>query len=224
MKISIIIPVYKEENNINNTINNIYKSQSIDFEIIVVDSEENQSTLNVIKNTQVIKVISEKGRAKQMNKGSTYAKGEVLLFLHADTVLPNNSLEEIIKIIDCGYVGGAFDFKINSNRYIFRIIEKISSLRSRITKIPYGDQGIFIKKDYFIKIGNYKEFPLMEDVELMQRIKSNKNKIFIIKKSVITSSRRWEKEGIIYCTLRNWFLITLYILGVSPNNLIKFYK
>lgn len=225
MKVSIIIPVYREEQNINNTINHIYNTQSGDFEIIVSDSEPNQSTLKVIEKTEVIKVVSEKGRAKQMNKGVVQSQGEILLFLHADTILPDNAVEEINKIIEQdNYMAGAFDFKINSTKTIFRIIEKISSLRSRITRLPYGDQAIFIRKYYFLSIGKYKEYPLMEDVELMQKIKKDKKDIFIINTPVITSPRRWEKEGVIYCTLRNWSLIIMYFLGVSPEKLVNLYK
>lgn len=225
MKISIIIPVYKEENNINKTIENIYKTQNnIDFEIIVSDSEQNQSTLNAITNKNIIKVVSNKGRAKQMNTGSFYANGDILLFLHADTILSVDSLVKIEKVINSGFLAGAFDLKIDSNKFIFRIIERVSSIRSRLTKIPYGDQGIFIKKDIFDRLGKFKEIPLMEEVELMITLKKKNHRIFIINSPIITSARRWKKEGIIYCTLRNWLLITLYLLGVSPNQLVKFYK
>jgi hypothetical protein len=106
----------------------------------------------------------------------------------------------------------------------FRIIEKAVNFRSRITRIPYGDQAIFIEKEFFHQVGRYKEIPLMEDVELMRRIKKAGGKIAIIPRQVQTSPRRWEKEGIIRCTLRNWTLITLYFLGVSPKKLARLYK
>ncbi|MCK5255532.1 MAG: glycosyl transferase family 2, partial [Deltaproteobacteria bacterium] len=95
---------------------------------------------------------------------------------------------------------------------------------SRFTRIPYGDQIIFLRKDYFNKIGGYKEIPLMEDVELMQRIKRQGDKICILTDKVVTSPRRWEKEGIIFCTLRNWIILTLYMIGISPSKLAKYYK
>ena len=113
---------------------------------------------------------------------------------------------------------------IQSGRRVFRLIETGASLRSRITRVPYGDQAIFIRKDYFESIGGFSEIPLMEDVELMRRIKKGGGRIFIIPQKVMTSPRRWEKEGIVYCTLRNWTLITLYFLGVPPEKLTAFYK
>lgn len=224
MPISIIIPVYKEEANINQTIENIYK-QDKDIEIIVADSEENFSTLKAIIYDKVKKIKSPKGRSLQMNEGSKQATGDILLFLHADTILPLNAFKNIISVMNNHNVtAGAFNLSINSQRSIFRLIEKISSFRSNLTKIPYGDQAIFIRREYFESTGRYKEYPLMEEVELMQRLKKDRRKIRIIKDKVQTSSRRWEKEGIIYCTLRNWLLIISYFLGVSPEKLVKLYK
>ncbi|MGD0283471.1 MAG: glycosyl transferase family 2, partial [Dissulfurispiraceae bacterium] len=91
-------------------------------------------------------------------------------------------------------------------------------------RIPYGDQAIFIWKEYFHAAGGFREIPIMEDVELMRRIKKTGDKIYIIPEKVKTSPRRWEKEGIVYCTLRNWTLITLYFAGMPPEKLVKFYK
>jgi hypothetical protein len=104
------------------------------------------------------------------------------------------------------------------------VIGTLSSFRSRLSRIPFGDQALFIRKEYFNRIGGYKEIPLMEDVELMRRIKRTGDKIWIIPERVMTSARRWEREGVIYCTFRNWTLQILYLLGVSPDKLARFYK
>jgi hypothetical protein len=122
------------------------------------------------------------------------------------------------------YVAGAFDLGIKSERFVFRIIESVASLRSRITDIPFGDQAIFIRKDYFEKIGGCKDIPIMEDMEIMGRIKRLGDRITIIKQRVMTSPRRWEKESVIGCTLRNWLLQMLYVLHVSPDKLSKLYR
>jgi hypothetical protein len=121
-------------------------------------------------------------------------------------------------------VGGAFDLEIKSKKRIFRLIERAASIRSRLTRIPYGDQAIFLKKSFFDQIGGFKDIPIMEDVELMQRVKKAGQKIKFIPRKVWTAARRWEKEGIVYCTLRNWILISLYMFGVSPEKLNKFYS
>ncbi len=160
-----------------------------------------------------------------MNKGASLARGDILLFLHADTRLPKSALQNISSVMEKkDIVGGAFDLSIQSDRPIFRIIEKAASVRSRITRIPYGDQAPFIRKDYFHAVGGFKEMPLMEDVEFMRRLKKAGDKICIVSEKVKTSPRRWETEGILYCTLRNWTIRSLYSLGVSPTKLMRFYR
>jgi len=226
IKFSIIVPVFHEGEKINHLIDHLnHLDSKKNVEIIVVDGAQEKDTLSAIYSNHLVKIFSEKGRAKQMNAGASIAKGEILIFLHADTELPIQALKRINSIIDRKkYVGGAFDLGIKSDKFIFRVIGTLSSLRSRLNRIPFGDQAIFIRREYFNQIGGYKEIPLMEEVELMRRIKKSGNKIWIFYDRVMTSPRRWEKEGVIYCTLRNWTLRTLYFLGISPDKLARFYK
>jgi rSAM/selenodomain-associated transferase 2 len=223
--ISVILPVFKEASLINHTIANILSSEyGGNVEIIVVDGSAEEETIRAIENNKARKIVSEKGRSRQMNKGATIARGEILLFLHADTLLPRDALSAIASIMqNHKFVGGAFDLGIDSARTVFRLIETAASLRSRITRVPYGDQGIFLRKGYFHTIGGFREIPLMEDVDLMRRIKKAGDRICILPLRVKTSPRRWEKEGIIRCTLRNWTLLTLYYLGCPPEKLVKHY-
>jgi len=225
-KISIIVPVLHEGPIINQTIGGIFDlPYDGEVEVIVVDGSPDGETLRAIEKNKVRKILTKKGRAHQMNQGAAAARGEILLFLHADTELPENALNGISSLMRKGdFVGGAFDLGIKSDRPIFRLIEIAASLRSRCTCAPYGDQAIFIRKEYFDSIGGFKEMPLMEDVELMRRIKKAGRKIYIIPDKVKTSPRRWEKEGVIYCTLRNWTLMTLYSLGIPAEKLSKFYR
>ncbi len=226
IKFSIIIPVVHEGERIHDLIESLnHLDSDKNIEIIIVDGTEEQDTLKAIHSNNAIKISSEKGRAKQMNSGASVARGEVLIFLHADTELPPRALEKIDFLMERGdYVGGAFDLGIKSDKFIFKVIGTLSSLRSRLNRIPYGDQAIFIRREFFKKIGGYKETPLMEDVELMRRIRKSGNKIWIFYDRVMTSPRRWEREGVIYCTFRNWTLQTLYFLGVSPHKLIHYYR
>jgi rSAM/selenodomain-associated transferase 2 len=222
---SIILPVLNESSIINQTIEHIYRlGHGFDLEVIVVDGDTEGGSVYRIKDERVIKVISPKGRGRQMNKGASVATGDILLFLHTDTELPENAFRTISAVIDRKqYVGGAFDLGIKSGRLIFRLIEKMVYIRTRLTGIPYGDQAIFIKKDFFAGMNGYQEIPIMEDVELIRRLKKSGYKIWIIPQRVSTSPRRYEKEGVIYCTLRNWMLMSLYLLGVEPEKLVKFY-
>jgi rSAM/selenodomain-associated transferase 2 len=225
-KFSFIIPVFREEAVINQTIDVIRSlEKSTKAEIIVVDGHPAGDTLREIKDDAVKKLLATKGRGNQLNSGAACASGDILIFLHADTRLPVAALERIASALhDGNCIGGAFDLGIDSDRFAFRVIEKAASWRSRRTRIPYGDQAVFIRADYFRKLGGYRNIPIMEDVDLMQRIKRNKGKIIILSDRVLTSPRRWQSEGIIFCTLRNWLLISLFLLGVKPAVLRRFYK
>jgi rSAM/selenodomain-associated transferase 2 len=224
--ISVIMPVFHEEDLINKAVDNLY-GLAFDgrLEIIVADGDPEESTLKAIRDPRVVKIPSEKGRGKQINRGALLANGEVLLFLHADTELPPDGLISIGAVMrEHGCVGGSFDLGIGSDRPCFRLIEKAANLRSRITRMPYGDQAIFLRRDYFLGLGGFHELPLMEDVDLMRRVRQSGGKIHIIGNKVKTSARRWEREGVLHCTLRNWMLVLLWRLGVSPEHLARFYR
>jgi rSAM/selenodomain-associated transferase 2 len=226
IKFSIIVPVFHERDRINDLMEHLHQLDTEKTcEIIVVDGVQEMDTLRAIDSNHVIKVSSEKGRAKQMNAGASMANGEILIFLHADTELPILSFKKIRTVMEQeGYVAGAFDLGIKSKKLIFKIIAFLASLRSRLNRIPYGDQAIFIRREYFKKIGGYQEIPLMEDMELMKRIKKSGHEIWIFHDHVMTSPRRWKEEGVIYCILRNWTLQALYAFGISPHKLARFYK
>jgi len=226
IKFSIVVPVFHEKERINDLIESLnHLDSDKNIEIIVVDGSQERDTLRAIHSNQIVKISSGKGRAIQMNAGAFIAKGAILIFLHADTELPIRALKKIHSLMErTDYVGGAFDLGIKSDKLIYKAIGTLSSLRSRLSRIPFGDQAIFIRKEYFNQIGGYKEIPLMEDVELMKRIKKAGNRIWIFCDRVMTSPRRWEKEGVIYCTVRDWVLRILYFLGVSPYHLVKYYK
>jgi rSAM/selenodomain-associated transferase 2 len=224
-KLSIVVPVLHETEAINPFIEHIRKvGKGEDYEIIVVDGSYERNTIDAIKDRDVIKKTSPKGRARQMNAGAAAARGEVLLFLHVDTKLPLNAFKKIRDVLENSrYVGGAFDLELDTQRWSLRFIAWTARIRARFTKIPYGDQAIFLRKDYFNAIGYYRDIPLMEDVELMERIKRLGGKICIIKDPVRSSPRKWLQDGIFYTSFRNHIIRILYSLGVSPNKLVKLY-
>lgn len=222
---SIIIPVLHESLIINELIGHLRTLEMAEeCELIVVDGSPGGDTLNSVADKELRGLSSPPGRAKQMNAGARAASGDILLFLHADTHLPADSLTQIDLVMsESRYIGGAFNLGIFPHRWIYRLIAAVASARSRLTRIPYGDQAIFIRKEAFRRLGCYPEIPIMEDVALMQRIKKSGGKIYIIPRCVTTSPRKWEQEGIIYATLRNWFLLAAYYLGVSPAKLAGHY-
>jgi len=224
--LSIIIPVLNEAEGINECISRLQAlvgNRSI--ELIIVDGDPSGSTIQVIHDGTVKKLIAERGRARQMNAGASLASGSLLLFLHADSILPNNAFQSIFSAMDDEKtVAGAFDLGVASERAVFRITERYVALRTRLTRIPFGDQAIFLRRDFFNKLGGYSDIPLMEDIDLMKRIRKSGDRIVIIPEKVLTSARRWEREGILYCTCRNWLLQILYSLGVSPMRLARWYR
>ena len=224
--LSIIIPVLRESGIIHQTLSRLRTLQgSSDVEIIVVDGDPLLSTIHAIDAPGVIAAAAGRGRALQMNHGARMASSGILLFLHADTCLPPDALLRISAALeDERLVAGAFDLGITSSRPVFRITERYVALRTRLTRIPFGDQAIFIRRDYFRQIGGYREIPLMEDVELMARIRKRRDRICIIAEQAMTSARRWEQEGIFFCPCRNWALLLLYLLGVRPERLARWYQ
>jgi len=225
-ELSIVIPVLNEAESICENLRHIHELNADGAaEIIVVDGDPRASTIRTIKPEGVRTAVAGKGRARQMNHGAALATGDILLFLHADTRLPLSAFALIRSTMnDKRFVGGAFDLGFDTKRAIFRITEMYVFLRTRLTKIPFGDQAIFIRREYFEKIGGYRDLPIMEDVELMRRIRKRADTIQIIPRKVRTSVRRYEQEGILSCTLRNWLLQISYALGVSPQRLVKWYK
>lgn len=221
MSISVIIPTLNEEFALEHTL----KSIGRDVEIIVADGGSSDSTIRIANDFAEKVILSERGRGAQMDRGAREASGDILLFLHADTRLPDNWREKVEEALgDDRVVGGGFRLKIDSKGFCFRIIEAMVNIRSRYLGLIYGDQAIFVRRDIFFKSGGFKGLPLMEDVDLMKRLK-REGKIILLDAAVSISPRHWEKYGIAPTTIRNWLFLLLYYLGVSPERLYqRYYK
>jgi rSAM/selenodomain-associated transferase 2 len=229
VRFSVIIPVLNEGDKINDLMDHLQTDIGFGgypLEIIVVDGSPVGDTIKLINTGTTVKTLmSPKGRARQMNAGARVAGGDILIFLHADTVLPKDALAGISEVMEKkSPVGGAFDLSYRSHKRSVRLIASLASIRSRLTRIPYGDQAIFIRKNYFDEIGGYSEIPFLEDVELMRRIKKRGDRIHILRQSVLASPRRLENEGLIRCTLRNRIVTALYFMGMAPEKLAAFYR
>lgn len=233
-KISIIIPVLNEAATIEKTLTRLHNIA--DLEVIVVDGGSKDETVAIAQAiahrcaklfapSSELKVIpAVAGRANQMNAGAAVATGDILLFLHADTHLPpefdilvRQSLE------NPGTVAGAFELRIDANLQGLRIIEKMVNVRSRVFSMPYGDQAIFLKATTFHNLGGFPDLPIMEDFELMRRLK-RQGRITIVPASVLTSGRRWQKLGVLKTTLMNQLIITGYFLGIPSVQLAHWYR
>jgi len=216
MKISVIIPVFHEEKYINFCIRNLLKKlRNSIFEIIVVDSSINKSTLEAINeyHVDVKKIYSEKGRGRQLNAGAKIAGGDILLFIHADTILPENA-EELIKNNLSENTILSFSLGIYDKKIFFRIIEFFGKLRCKISKVPYGDQCFVMKKEVFYIVGGFSEDNL-EDVKFIKKAKKIGINVKILNAKVKTSPRRWYREGFLRTTLKNRVKILKFILKNS---------
>lgn len=224
MKVSIIIPACKEAK-VNRFIKKLRKIRDINkAEIIMVDCSSKKESIKKINGKNLIKISSKKSRSNQQNKGARIASGDILLFLHSDTILPKNAMTLIKEALkDKKIHAGAFQLRFQTKDLILKLIAYSTSIRSKITRIPYGDQAIFIRKSTFNKLGGFPKVKFLEDVLLMEKLRKDNLKIKILNKEVMTSPRRWEHEGILRRTLRNRIVILGHILGKTPEELSKIY-
>ena len=220
--ISIIIPVLNEAAIIQPTLQRLQDHR--DLEIIVVDGGSNDNTVNMVREMGLKIIAVSGGRSAQMNAGANIAQGNVLLFLHVDTQLPPNFIGIVRQTLkQPQVVAGAFELAIEGKERSLRWIEVLVKMRSRLFSLPYGDQAIFITKQVFKDVGGFADLPIMEDFELIQRLK-RQGKIAIAPVAVVTSGRRWQKLGVWKTTLINQLVIAGYYLGISPVKLSNFYR
>jgi rSAM/selenodomain-associated transferase 2 len=220
LRISVIIPVLNEAERIADLIE---QTRALgDCEIIVVDGGSSDATL---ANSQAADLClsTERGRAIQQNAGAAAARGDVLVFLHADCRLQAVAFDALRAALgDPRCVGGCFRQVIDAPGMRYRLLEWGNTLRVRLCGWAYGDQGIFVRRSSFEELGGFPPLRLMEDLYFMKRLK-REGRIVVLDAPIHTSARRWQAQGVIRQTLRNWTLIALAHFGVSPNRLAKFY-
>lgn len=221
MDISVIIPTLNEAATIGETLRRVRSSGSC--EVIVVDGGSDDGTPELARPQADLVLSAGRGRARQMNVGARAASGQVLLFLHADTVLPPDFpalLENALR--NPRVVGGRFDVRLDAEGRLFRLVERLMNLRSRLSRIATGDQAIFVRSRTFLELGGYREAELMEDLELSYRLK-RRGELACLRERVVTSARRWQRDGIARTIVLMWLLRFLYFIGVSPSYLKTFY-
>ncbi|MGF2736021.1 TIGR04283 family arsenosugar biosynthesis glycosyltransferase [Marinobacter sp. DUT-1] len=223
LSLSVIVPVWKEAGAIVETLQALQPLRGSGHEVIVVDGGSPDRTAELARPWCDRVVVSGKGRAVQMNAGAAVAAGNVLLFLHADTRLPESALAELEQFSRTRFGWGRFDVALSAHRPIFRIIAWFMNCRSRLTGICTGDQGMFVRRDVFEALGGFREIPLMEDVEISGRLRLV-SRPWCITDPVVTDSRRWEQNGPWRTILLMWRLRWRYWRGESPESLAKAYR
>jgi rSAM/selenodomain-associated transferase 2/rSAM/selenodomain-associated transferase 1 len=220
--ISVILPVLNEAAIITQTLKRIQQQGFQDC--IVVDGGSTDATIAQAKATGATVISSVPGRAKQMNAGANHATGDILLFLHGDTQLPDHCQTAIIQAFrNPAVVAGAFELSIESDRPGIRWIEAGVKWRSHHLKLPYGDQAIFLKASTFRRIGGFPDLPIMEDVALVRHLQ-RLGDITILPQAVLTSGRRWERLGVLKTTLVNQLMLLGFAIGISPQRLARWYR
>jgi len=224
-KISIIIPVLNEERIIKNSLEILQYIQERGHELIVVDGGSIDKTGDIAKKYTSNVISCEKGRALQMNAGAKVAKGDILIFLHIDTILSPCDFRQLWYAInddDKAYRWGFFPLRLSSPKMIYRIIEFFINKKSHFTGIATGDQILFMSKKLFQHVGGFDSLCLMEDLAMCKKMKKI-SRPTLIDATVTTSSRRWENNGVYITIIQMWMLRLAYYLGVNTRTLARKY-
>lgn len=219
--ISVLVPTLNEQEHLAGTLARV--ALEAGDELIVIDGGSTDATITVARQFTPVVLRGPRGRARQMNHGARLARGDILLFLHADTLLPPGALPMVRQAMQAPQVvGGAFTLTFWPATPALRVIAWGTNLRTRFGKLPYGDQALFVRRSLFEAMGGYADVPFMEDVQFVQALRKRGALVFV-SPPVQTSGRRWIRDGLVYTTLRNNLLMGLYFCGVAPATLQRWY-
>ena len=224
LRLSVIIPTLNEESTITGLLVDLAPLRAKGHEVILVDGGSTDRTLDSA-GAGVDRIIrSERGRALQMNAGAQDADGDVLWFLHADTRVPDGAAEAITRACTKGQLWGRFDVSLSGSHWLLGVVARMMNLRSRITGVASGDQGIFVRRETFRAAAGFPSIPLMEDIALSKTLRHHSPPACIRQPRLQTSSRRWEQRGIVTTIVLMWRLRLAYAFGAAPQDLAKRYR
>lgn len=215
--LSVVIPTLNEEKRIFETVRSV-RDQA---EVLVVDGGSEDATVDAAGRAGARVILSPRGRGVQLDRGAREARGDWIVFLHADTRL-EHGWDLALLSLDPDVLGGAFRLAVDSPRRAYRVIEAGVALRCRLFRLPFGDQAIFVRRASYGMVGGFPPFPLMEDVVFSQRL-ARAGRMAFPRPRAFTSARRWEEGGVIATTVRNLGLQALFACGLPPERLARYY-
>jgi rSAM/selenodomain-associated transferase 2 len=223
-RLSIIVPTLNEAERIVACLQRLRMLRKGGAELIVADGGSTDTTVVLAKPWADRVLVGPRGRAKQMNHGASVASGDVLLFLHADTMLPADASTALDAALGDAQVSwGRFDVQIDGASPLLRLVAALMNMRSRWSGIATGDQAIFVRRDVFQRAGGFPDQPLMEDIELSKRLRKLSPPA-CLRRRVTTSGRRWEQHGVLRTIVLMWMLRALYWIGLPPERLARLYR
>jgi len=222
--LSVVVPALNEQACIASTLEPLQALRAAGHQLVVVDGGSTDATTARARPLADRVIESPPGRARQMNRGAAVCDGTILWFLHADTRVPPAAGDAILAaLVDPGRCWGRFDIRLSGTAPVLRLVAALMNLRSRLSGIATGDQGIFVRREVFEAVGGYPDIPLMEDIALSRRLRSLARPA-CIGPPLVTSSRRWERDGIARTILLMWRLRLAYALGTDPRVLARAYR
>ena len=224
MKLSVVVPALNEAGGIVTALLPLQPWRNVGHEVIVVDGGSADDTRERAEPLADRVLVAPRGRARQMNAGAIVSGGDVLCFLHADTVMPDAGAALILRAVQRqGRLWGRFDVRLSGSHRLLRVVERLMNLRSRLTGMATGDQAMFVRRALFEAVGGFPDIALMEDIALSRRLKRY-GRPACLRVPVATSSRRWEAQGVIRTIVLMWRLRLAYFLGADPNELALRYQ
>lgn len=219
-RLAAVIPTLDEEDQLRR---HLPRTIELVDEVVVADGGSADATVGVATALGARVVTGAAGRGRQLNRGAAAATADVLLFLHADTVLTPQAVAALRRALADGFDGGGFLCRFDNPRPIYRLGERIVNLRTRLTRCPLGDQAQFVTREAFASLGGYRDWPLLEDLDLIRRLRKT-FRVAVLAPPVVTSARRYEEKGIARTIAINWAIFALFALGVPAERLQRLYR
>lgn len=220
ISIAVVVPTLNEEESLRSHLPDVVRQAD---EIVIADGGSTDATTTVAQQLGARVITGARGRGSQMNLGASATRSSVLLFLHADTRLPEGGLEMVRGEVQSGRIGGGFLAEFDSRRSLMRLGSKLVNLRTRCSRLPLGDQAQFATRQAFEELGGFRDWPILEDLDFMRRLK-RRGPTAVIHRPVITSARRYLEGGVFRTIANNWKIWFLFLLGVAPERLGRRYR